>query len=104
MKCVAAHFWRYGVNPSTNIFTFSGAPVCAGWASPLRGGDRRRRELWARALVAGAGRPAQTDGAVTIWPVGIKGLALFEDAIDQPHQFAHGGDHDALAAFAPGFK
>jgi hypothetical protein len=33
-----------------DFFTFSDAPVCAGWASPLRGGDRQRHELWLEGL------------------------------------------------------
>jgi hypothetical protein len=39
------------------------APVRAGEASPLRGGDRRRRELRARKPVAAARPPARTNGA-----------------------------------------
>jgi len=61
-----------------------------------------RREQEARGHVAPARPPAQIDGANTIQPVRIKGFLAFEDAKDQPEEFAHGGPHHQLAGFTLG--
>jgi len=55
-------YWR-GVKRSRADVT--GAPIRAGAASPLRGGDRRRREREARTHVAVARPPARINGAAT---------------------------------------
>jgi transposase len=55
-------YWR-GVKGSRGGLT--SAPIRAGEASPLRGGDRRRREREARTHVAVARPPARINGAIT---------------------------------------
>jgi len=73
-KPAAEHPWRrfgaatrskYGKRPQPDSLGITSAPIRAGEASPLRGGDRRRREPVARQLVAAARPPARIDGAVT---------------------------------------
>ena len=59
---VGRAYWRRQKRKGSDVL---GAPIRAGGASPLRGGDRRRREPGARRLVAAARPPARINGAIT---------------------------------------
>jgi len=54
----------------------SGAPIRASWASPLRGGDRRRRERVLASPVAAARPPARIHGARTVNNSSPEGLRM----------------------------